>query len=50
MKVTEPDVPVPGCEKLAVSPVGKPLALTVMEAVFPNVRETVSPVLTGVAS
>jgi hypothetical protein len=45
-----PVVPVPGCEKFAVSPVGKPLALTVMEPAFPNVRATVSPVLTGVAS
>jgi len=45
-----PVVPVPGCVKLAVSPVGKPLALTVMEPLFPNDRETVSPVLAGVAS
>jgi hypothetical protein len=50
VKVTVPDVPVPGCEKLAVSPVGKPLALTVMEPEFPSVRETVRPVLAGVAS
>jgi hypothetical protein len=50
LKVTVPDVPMPGCEKLAVSPVGKPLALTVIEPVFPSVRETVRPVLTGVAS
>ena len=50
VNMTAPDVPVPGCVKLAVRPVGRPLVESVMEPVLPKLRATVMASVTGVAS
>jgi hypothetical protein len=46
----EPEVPVPGCVTVAVSPVGRPPALTVVEAELPKLCVSVKVVATGVVS